>query len=178
MGFSLSWLAIRGKDPAIVRRELGVRGTGSYEELPEAPLQGVDLPTGWYLVVADHCSLEETESVARLSLGGEVVTCFVEEHVMCSRASGWRDGRRLWSITHDWQRGIEHLEADGDLPPVFDPIRDHLTAEQLGQDHVDFIFDIPIEVAKALTGFRHDQDPPVGPLERYEILERCRREKK
>ncbi len=178
MGFSLSWLAIRGKDVATVRSELGVRGTGRHEEVPESPLLGADLPTGWYLVLANRCDLEETQPLAELSSGGEVVTCFVEEHVMYSRASGWKDGRRVWSITHDLQRGYGHLETDGDLPPVFAPIRDRLTAEQLGQDHADYIFDVPVEVAQVLTGFRHDEDIPGGPDEPYERLEKRGREKK
>jgi len=30
-----------------------------------------------------------------------VVTCFVEEHVMISRATGWNDGQLRWSVKHD-----------------------------------------------------------------------------
>src|SRR5690242_11866617 len=110
MGFSLSWLAVRGREAASVRRVLGVCGTGRHEQIPESPLLGADLPTGWYLVLANRCNLEETQPLSELSSGGEVVTCFVEEHVMYSRASGWKDGRRVWSITHDLQRGDGHLE--------------------------------------------------------------------
>lgn len=97
---------------------------------------------------------------------------------MYSRASGWKDGRRVWSITHDLQRGNGHLEAEGDVPPVFAPVRDRLIAEQLSRDHADYIFDVPVEVAKALTGFRHDRDIPGAADEPYERLERRSREKK
>ncbi len=178
MGFSLSWLAVRGKDAEAVRRQLGVSGTGEHEDVPDSPLLGAELPTGWYLVVANHSVVEETEPVSELSTGGEVVTCFVEEHVMYSRASGWKDGKRLWSITHDSQHGIDHLEAEGDPPAQFIPVRDRLTAKQISRGDADFIFDIPVEVAHALTGFRHDRDISGAADEPYERLERRRPVKK
>lgn len=77
MGFSLSWLAVRGKEAAAVRRVLGVRRTGQREDVPDSPLLGADLPNGWYLVLANGCVLEESQPLSELSSGGEVVTCFV-----------------------------------------------------------------------------------------------------
>lgn len=175
----MSWLAVRGKDPAAVRSELGVHGTGRHESVPDSPLLAADLPTGWYLVLGNRCDLSETQPLAELSSCGEVVTCFVEEHVMYSSASYWRDGRRVWSIMHDLQRGAAHLETEGTLPPAFAPVRDRLSAELAGkQDRVDYIFDVPVEVAKALTGFRHDEDIPGMSDEAYEILEKRGREKR
>ena len=54
MGFSLSWLAIKGKSPQEVRDELGFRTTGKREEVPEADLSAAELPTGWYLIVSNR----------------------------------------------------------------------------------------------------------------------------
>ena len=47
MGFSLAWLAVRGKDPAAVRDELGLESTGEYREIPEVPVVGVLLPSNY-----------------------------------------------------------------------------------------------------------------------------------
>lgn len=162
MGFSLSWLAIRGKPPVRLFDELGIRGTGVFEEIFESPLTGATLPGGWYLLISDHGpDLLNDHFLKRLSSGCDVVSCFVEEHVMCSAASGWKDGREVWSILHVSSEGIEHLEARGDLPAMFVPIRDRLRSEQKaagGRDSdVDYIFDVPVEVAWAVTGFRHDK---------------------
>ena len=66
----------------------------------------------------------------RLSAGCEVVTGDVEEHVMVSIAIGWKDGQRVWSVTHDAQRDIEHLQTEGELPAAFTSIRDRLRFEQ------------------------------------------------
>lgn len=96
-----------------------------------------------------------------LSSGGEVVTCVVEEHVMYSEATGWRDGRQIWFIRHDAQESIGHLEASGELPSIFFAIRSRLTSQQEAaggeKADVDYIFDAPVDVAEALTGFRHDK---------------------
>src|SRR5262249_6500818 len=126
MGFSISWLAIRGKDRAAILRTSGLCGTGEYEEIPDAPHQGAELADGWYLVFADGCAYAEDEApLEALSKDSEIVTCSVEEHVMFSSATGWKDGRQLWSIVHDSQQGLDDIDAEGELPPVYAGIRDN-----------------------------------------------------
>jgi hypothetical protein len=102
MGYSLSWLAVKGKPPQAVRDQLGFRLTGEREEIPEADLSGVQMPTGWYLIVSNRSEQVASEAAMRsLSSGSELVTCFVEEHVMASSATGWKDGRKIWSVVHN-----------------------------------------------------------------------------
>jgi hypothetical protein len=84
----------------------------------------------------------------------------------------------VWSITHDLQRGIGHLEAEGALPDAFGPIRDRLSAKQVGQGDADYIFDVPVEVANALTGFRYNEIILGAPGEPYEELAKRGRETK
>jgi hypothetical protein len=128
VGFSQSWVAVRGKSRAVVLETLGLTATGTREEIAESPLVGAALPDGWYLVVANRAgdALMREPMLARLSRGAEVVTCDVEEHVMVSVASGWRDGRRAWVVGHDGQESVEHLTAEGRTPPGFEAIRDRL----------------------------------------------------
>lgn len=171
MGFSISWLAIRGRTPVEVRDELAIRSTGEYDAFPDSFLCGADLSFGWYLLFGNRCDFADSQPLEKLSRSGEVVTCHVEEHVMVSGASGWMDGKMIWSITHDSNTGIEHLDAQGELPYSFESIRDQLLAEQLANNDADYLFDIPVEVAKTLTGFRHDEDFPNGPDEPFERLE-------
>ena len=163
MGYSLSWLAVRGKDAATVRNALGLRDTGEREEIPDSPLLGADLPGGWYLVFANRCDFADSAPLAKLSSAADVVTCSVEEHVMYSSAASWNNGRQVWSVIHDAQQGAGHLDAVGELPPGFGPIRDRLWEEQAARGDADYLFDIPVELAKALIGFRHDQDTPGTP---------------
>ena len=176
MGFSLSWAAVRGGTPQSVQAVLGLQGTGAHEESPESPITGAELPGGWYMVASNRDGLRLTEDavLGRLSGVGEVVTCFVEEHVMCSMAAGWRDGRRVWSVRHDAQSDPEHLEVEGDLPAAFVAIRDRLRAEQAAdggrEADVDHLFDIPVELARSMTGYRHDEDVPGMPAAAFEVL--------
>src|SRR5436190_9557596 len=132
MGYSQSWLAVRGKPPAAVLETLGLRGTGAREEIAESSIVGAELPTSWYLVVAGRSGhrLMRDQTLQWLSAGCEVVTGDVEEHVMVSVATGWKDGRRVWSVTHDAQRDMEHLQTEGELPAAFTSIRDRLRSEQ------------------------------------------------
>ncbi len=178
MGFSLSWLAVRGKSRAEVCEALDLKGTGELEEIPEAPFTGADLPKGWFMVVENNSEgLVQDSILKKVSLGCEVVACSVEEHVMVSNATGWKNGQKLWSILHDAQQSIEHLEFTGE-PPGFVTISDGLRKEQQaagGKDaDVDYIFDIPVATAESLTGYRHDKMIPELGEKPFEVLNRTR----
>ena len=93
---------------------------------------------------------------------------------MVSVATGWKDGQRVWSVTHDAQRDMEHLQTEGELPAVFTSIRDRLRSEQQKaggrKADVDYIFDVPVELAQTLTGYRHDADIPGAGTDPFEVL--------
>lgn len=178
MGYSLSWLAVKGKPPQSVRDELAFRPTGKREEIPESELSAVEMPSGWYLIVSDHteqvCS---DDTLQRLSSSGcQLVTCFVEEHVMFSRATGWHDGKMIWSVTHDAQKDRKHLEVQGEPPPQFAAIRDELSAKDMPKV-CDYLFDVPVETARSVAGYRHDEDVPGLSGEVFEVLESATQKK-
>src|SRR5881394_4002592 len=106
MGFSLSWVAVRGRPAPDVLAELGLCRTGEFEEIPESMMTGAALPGGWYVVVVNRFNFIDDTRLDRLSVGAEVVTCATEDHVMISWASGWAGGRRLWSVRHEAERNI------------------------------------------------------------------------
>ncbi len=85
---------------------------------------------------------------------------------MVSRLSGWKDGRRLWSVVHDSEEGEHHLEAEGDLPPDFVPIRDAVRSKSDELPH----FEIPCQLAARLTGYRYDA--PANEQVAFEVLAR------
>jgi hypothetical protein len=164
------------KSPDAVLASLALRPAGEREAFPESPFVSASLPTGWFVVVADgaeHDILSE-DTLRQLSTACEVVTCTVEEHVMVSQATRWRDGRRLWRVTHDAQISIEDLQTEGELPSAFAAIRDRLYAEQHtagGKDSdTDYFFDIPVELAMSFTGYRHDATAQ-SVVDAFEVLE-------
>lgn len=173
MGYSLSWIAVKGKPAQAVRDELSFRRTDKREEIPESELAAVEMPSGWYLIVSNHTEQVVSDAAMRrlASSGCELVTCFVEEHVMISRATGWKDGQLQWSVTHDGQKGLLHLDVQGEPPAEFAAIRDRTFAEQSAGDRdCDYLFDIPVETARSMTGYRHDEDIPGLSGEVFEVL--------
>lgn len=177
MGFALSWLATKGKSTETVLAELELRPTGDQGIGGESPAVGAITATGWYLIVLDEAEhrLISAAVIARLSRGCEVVTCTVEEHVMFSQATGWRDGREEWRVTHRGEDGPIGLEAQGDLPDRFPAIRDELTARQAAEGGadagVDYLFDIPVALVQVFTGFKHDEADLDGETLAFEVLE-------
>jgi len=169
MGASLSWVAARGKSPALVLRALGMKTTGAREpklgwsSSADVPYVGVEL-SDWYVAVANGEDHFASPLVAKaLSASCEVVTCLVDSHAMVSEARGWKGGKPVWSVVHDtYRKGRDHLAAKGELPAAWDAIRRGATQRPRDEPPapsglpVDRIFEIPILLAEAVTGFRHD----------------------
>ena len=174
MGFRVQLIAVSGKEPRAVQRDYGVVPTGRCEELPESPVVGTVLPSGSYLLFINDEIVPDDDVFARLSEGVSLVACYANETVMNSYACAWEKGVEQWSVFHDAQQGVEHLEVAGTLPREFPPIRDRLLAEQAASEEADFIFDIPIELFAALGGIRYDQDIPGAVPEPWEILSRTK----
>jgi len=177
MGFALSWIAVHTTDSAAVLAELRLEQTGVVEEFPEAPLSMARLQAGWVLVLMNRSSsaLDGTVNLRRLSRIGDVVACFVEEHVMVSSAALVSNGKEVWRVTHESEKGLTHLEVVGATPPAL--AREMRTASSPLQDggrsqpDVDHHFDVPIALARSATGYRHDE---CRDGERYAVLRHLR----
>jgi len=97
---------------------------------------------------------------------------------MFSSASAWKNGNKVWRVAHNGEEdNVLHLESSGDLPPEFESIRKNVFAKQAQEAaepddlKVDHVYELPAELAKKLTGFRHDQDTPGLVDEAFEVLE-------
>jgi hypothetical protein len=171
MGYRLSWFAVRQVPIEKIHAELHLRSLGKAAEADSSghPVQaiGSQFSDDWYVIQASH--LREywlaNQILEKLSLLGHVVACDVCETTMQSAASGWDHGKLTWSVIHDDQVGGNHLEAYGGPPEIYTGIREGLMAQQVLEDSVlvtrdqfraDYLFDVPIDFAAALTGFRHD----------------------
>lgn len=173
MGYSSWWLAVSGKEPERVLRELGLNaGREEARHFYDGDVVTGSVPGGWFFVFLNRNAWAwfEEPLILALSAGCRVVTCEAEEHAMYSTATGYSDGRRLWFVEHP-EPGI--LNVDGNPPPELGPIAASLRAQQEEADRideeVDYIFGIPVELAKSITGFRYDERMPEGAV--FHVLE-------
>jgi hypothetical protein len=96
---------------------------------------------------------------------------------MASSAELWSDGRRKWRLSHEGEDGPEGLDVEGEPPASFAAIREAMEQAQVaaGGDEadVDYIFEIPLKVAQAIVGYKHDEDDVHVIDKRYVVLSRA-----
>lgn len=167
MGFSLSWLAVKNVPESTLLSSIAATKTGRSSEFPEQPLSYLDRGNDWRLILADHMDIihERNEWLSRLSRDTELVSVFVEEHVMYSAATYWKDGKQIWFIEHNNERGgLDDIKASGQLPSCYQQILNDLQQKLKNDRECDFLFDVPTEVAKEITGYKHDDAGEPGDI--------------
>jgi hypothetical protein len=73
----------------------------------------------------------------------------------------WSKGKSQLRLSHEGENGPKGLDIDGNPPESLTTIRKEMEALQLAEGGdkagVDYLFEIPLEVAKSLVGFKHDE---------------------
>jgi hypothetical protein len=179
MGYSLSLLAVQTNDPAEVLQQLGYVRTDQFCEYARESLSGYSLPANWFLIVARGCDNRflQPKILGPLSEHFPVVACSIEEHVMFSSAEYWVSGNQVWHAEHIGENGPIHLNTSGTLPPGFEAMAAaHKEAQEADGGEkagVDHYFEIPLNAAKEITGFKHDEDIPGINYENFELLRKA-----
>src|SRR5215471_16045564 len=170
----MSWILVDGIDQDTLFDALDLAPTdqtpGKHDlGTSRVPLAGATLKSGWcavfakYALVMDITTGTDPPRLTRLPEKSRSFTCVKLEHAMVSYSSLWYGGRYTWQIRHDSDQGVWHLETSGDLPPEFGGVRDEALQKQRAQEErrgpgelgVDCVFDVPLEMAAMLTGFRY-----------------------
>jgi hypothetical protein len=172
MGYRVQLIAVSGRDPGSIHSDYGVASTGRREWVPESPVVGAKLRGGIYLLYINDEIVPDDQVFARLSGNASLVACYANETVMSSYACAWTKGVQRWSVFHDAEQGIQHLEVTGTLPDEFQSIRDRLLAQQSVSGDADYTFDIPVELFVALGGVRYNSEIPGAGPQPWEILDR------
>ncbi len=177
MGYSLSWIAVKGRTTEDLQRLIGFRSTGKPGNYGEHYLVGRSLQDGWYILIANSSDdpIANNKMLSELSKGGQAIVCSVEEHVMFSSCSFWDKGKKAWSVKHRGDRNVFDLVKSGKVPKSYASLMEELVQKQKAESgenaDVDHIFELPLELAKQLVGFRHDQETGDAGDGSYEILE-------
>jgi hypothetical protein len=175
MGFNVDLVAVRGLPATELHARLQLEPTANSESEPESPVVGASLPSGWEIVYFNDRSPPTEAELAVLSGSAEVVFLDVCEMATICTAKCWKSGKILWSISHDSQRGTDHLEAEGEKPGCFPSIADRLRQCQAANgdaDRIDYIFNVPAEVFAAITGFSYDGNPDGFPVDSFVVFRR------
>jgi hypothetical protein len=176
VGFNMSWIFVDGISEDTLYEALGLAATGETPDPHDlgtsyVPLAGAALKSGWsavfakYALVMDATVGTNPARLTRLPARSRCITCVVLEHAMVSYASLWQDGRFAWQIRHDSSEGRGHLEVRGDLPSAFGDFRAIAMDKQRTEDArrksgewgVNYFFDVPLDTAATITGYRHDR---------------------
>ncbi len=92
---------------------------------------------------------------------------------MYSGAALYNNGGKVWSITHSSDDGPLDLKVAGAPPDEIRQIADKLMALQVERGaatRTDFLFDAPIEAARLVSGYQHDQWEIGGRAVTYAVL--------
>jgi hypothetical protein len=163
MGWGGSWVAARGVPREKFFELLRLRPTGVSTADEDWGIAGGVLDSGWCIAIRDGREvfpLFGEEDIARASKGAEAVYCQFEEHTMEAAAEYWRDGVRVWSVFREMGGPYAPLTVSGKPPPSYEARRKALFDKQKAaggeQATVDYIYDLPHELAEELTGFTYD----------------------
>jgi hypothetical protein len=174
VGQALSWIAVKALPEAELAKALRLRKTGKQSDATGAALVGRPLEDGWYLVIANRADdrITQRKTLKLLSRSCQAIACCIEEHVMFSSCALWRNGRQVWSVRHRGDRSSLDLVEAGRLPAEYAASRDHFIGKQKAagrqEADVDYVFELPLQLAKQFVGFQHDEETPGAT---YEILE-------
>ncbi|KON66363.1 hypothetical protein KOEU_03360 [Komagataeibacter europaeus] len=169
MDFDMSYYKFHGVDRAALLDALGLCDTGEPDPDDEAPYAIADLPNGWFVIRTNNDSgLISDYDRKTLCREGRLVTCDVATVDPVSRAAGYANGEEIWTVQHDG-RNNDHLDLDieGDAPDALPDLHKKAFAA-VEQGLVDprgpgSMLDVPLELVRAVTGFRHDRPQDVRP---------------
>lgn len=154
MGYAISWLAVRTDSESSVLASLGLEKTGQTEKIPDSNWS-ITRMRDWVVIWSNSYEPRRFRR-AGSKLDGEVIICDVEEHVMFVSVAAFKNGTMSWRVVHDARQARNHLEIEGTPPESFALIQREQFARVSEDRDVDFIFDIPVRLARELVGFRHD----------------------
>ena len=159
MGISLAWVAVQGLPPDEALLRLSLARTGRSAASPFHGVAGRALPNGWFLITGGGCDhrIASAASVAALSSGCRAVACAIEEHVNFASSELWQDGERVWQVQHQGDEDSEDMSFEGQVPQRFQELLATVEPEDSSNLNGHFHMDIPLLLAKEISGFRHDE---------------------
>jgi len=164
MGFRASWIAVEGMSEDALLRQLRRKRTGESEAEHYDPGMVVLRRQPWTILFgdgSDHFMEIGADDAAACSAEHRVLFLSLNDTAMQSELRCFEHGVEVWSVVKN--AGEPRPPAvTGSAPASLAAILARLKGEQAGQGDVDYWYEAPAELAKVLTGFRHDSPESDG----------------
>ena len=178
MDFDVSYYKFHGVDRANLLADLGLRDTGVADPNGDAPYAIADLPNGWFVIrTQNDTGLITCYDRKTLCRQGRLVTCDVSMVDPVCQAGGYEQGEERWIVTHDGRDNDRlDLNVSGNVPDELLQLRSRAFAKAVHEAETDLngpdnMLDVPLELIKVVTGFRHDRPQEVQPMPVFTWLE-------
>ncbi len=88
---------------------------------------------------------------------------------MSSSCSSWKDGKELWNVKHEGDKALDDIRVSGNPPNDLAAIQREYSFKQNQENkndpnRVDWMFEVPLRLAKQIVGFKHDEDSTGGEI--------------
>ncbi len=159
-----AWIGVQGASQEKVLGALGL------EPMPDAPADYMfsgdfacrAFPGGWFVVTSiQGLDLADDLVKAAATTDQMAVGCEMSTIVMYSEAHGYHGGQLQWSVTHDPDDEGHPLAVEGTPPAILADLEAKALKAQAGEDDVDYVFEVPMQLVGHYTGFVYnDEEAP------------------
>lgn len=160
MGMMCSWIAVRTGDKAALLEHLGLIETGELvtpgcDQSAMSIHQSAD---GWTILFSEDFGWATSDQILALSRFGLALGVQFEDEVAMEASAHAADkGVTLWRVSHTAEED-RPLEVTGTPPKELGAIRRKFERKQAEDDGADWLFEIPLELARKISGYRVDED--------------------
>lgn len=160
MGVSLSWVGVKGLGLDDILSRLELAQTNEERSYPFEGVVAHALPDHAFLIAARGCGhrIVGADSMARLSVGCQALSCDIEEHVGYVACALWQDGRQTWQVRYESDEDPENVFYKGNVPQRLHELLAQAEPQDSENFEGHFHMDIPLILAKEFAGYRHDED--------------------
>jgi hypothetical protein len=160
MGLACSWIAVRTGDKATLLDYLGMVETGELVTpgCEQSAMSVHQAENGWTILFSEDFAWADSGQILKLSRFGMAVGVQFEDKVAMEATTYVAEkSKRLWRVSHNAEDD-EPLEIRGTPPKELAAIRLKFEQKQAEDDSADWLSEIPLELARTISGYRVDED--------------------
>jgi hypothetical protein len=172
MGYKILLIATKGSKKEADFARLGVNTTSEFSEWADHGVASALIKSGYRLFYIIDKIDPESDIFERLSIGCELLALYIYENMLVSYITFWSNECLQWSILHNCQESVDHLQIEGSPPEIIEKLKVEKNEAKLIENDVDHYFDIPGEIFSSLTGYTYKFRYVFEDIKPWEVLKR------